>query len=96
MAVTPTRIYEPFPELKLAAMGGFSRTPTVEATLARMGMPDPSASLCKDSEIKLITVAPSIAMLSQFCREHYGVTAVFEFISEIPDATGVHVYRLRS
>jgi len=84
--ITPTRIYAPFPELKVAAIDDLSAMPVETDMLKTLGIDDLAKRLCTDPQMTLICPKGLIPVLIQFGEEHYGITPAFTQIASYGDA----------
>jgi hypothetical protein len=87
--ITPTRIYPPFPALRVASIDDINSTPVETAMLKQLGIDDLAKELCTDPEMRLFTNKPLIRWLIGFCREHFGISPVFKEVAGWED-TGVY------
>jgi hypothetical protein len=76
--VTPTRIYPPFPELKIGAIDDLNCEPVETDMLKTLGIDDLAKELCTDPTMKLICPKQLISILTRFGEEHYRVSPVFK------------------
>jgi hypothetical protein len=53
--ITPTRIYPPFPQLKVASIDDVNSMPIETAMLATLGIDDLAKELCTDAKMRLIS-----------------------------------------
>jgi hypothetical protein len=84
--ITPTRIYPPFPALKVASIDDINCTPVETAMLRELGIDDLAKELCTDPEMRLISNKSLVRWLTGFCREHFGVSPVFKEVASWEDA----------
>ncbi|HYZ75134.1 MAG TPA: hypothetical protein VE641_18790 [Chthoniobacterales bacterium] len=89
--VTPTRIYPPFPDIKLAAIDDLNSTPVEAAMLRELGIDDLAKELCTDPTIHLICPKDFISTLTRFGEQHYGIKPVFR---ELAAREGSAIYGL--
>jgi hypothetical protein len=80
--VTPTRIYPPFPSLKVAAIDDLNHMPVETAMLKELGIDDLAKELGTDPSIHLVCPKDLIERLTRFCQEHYGITPIFKSRAE--------------
>jgi hypothetical protein len=80
--ITPTRIYPPFPQLKVASIDDVNSMPIETAMLAALGIDDLAKELCTDAEMRLICPYWLVEHLTGFCERHYGIRPVFKKAAE--------------
>jgi hypothetical protein len=80
--ITPTRIYPPFPQLKVASIDDVNNMPIETAMLATLGIDDLAKELCTDAEMRLISPYWLVEHLTGFCERHYGIRPVFKKAAE--------------
>jgi hypothetical protein len=80
--ITPTRIYSPFPALKIASIDDISRMPIETAMLRELGIEDLTRELCVNPKMRLICPKELVPALVLFCKEHYGVTPIFKEVAD--------------
>ena len=88
--ITPTRIYPPFPELKVASIDDLNRMPIETDMLNELGIDDLAKDLCTDPEMHLFTDDDHPEALVRFCQQHYGITPVFKAVAHW-QWTGIYV-----
>ena len=76
--ITPTRIYPPFPQLKVASIDDINSMPIETAMLNELGIEDLAKELCTDPNMRLLCPRHLIKHLAGFCAEHYGVKPNFK------------------
>ena len=84
--VTPTHIYPPFPDLKVASIDSISCMPVETAMLKSLQIDDLAKDLCTDPRMTLICESPLPDNLAEFCKQHYGITPVFKQAATFWDA----------
>jgi hypothetical protein len=80
--VTPTRIYPPFPSLKVAAIDDLNHMPVETTMLKELGIDDLAKELGTDPSMHLVCPKDLIERLTRFCQEHYGITPIFKSRAE--------------
>ena len=88
--ITPTRIYAPFPELKVASIDDITCMPIETAMLKELKIDDLAKELCTDPDMRLLAPKDLIETLTGFCKQHYGVNPVFKEAATWED-TGIYV-----
>jgi hypothetical protein len=76
--ITPTRIYAPFPELKVASIDDINSMPVESAMLKELGIDDLAKELCTDPKMCLLCPRQLIGNLAGFCERHYGIKPIFK------------------
>jgi hypothetical protein len=76
--ITPTRIYPPFPELKVASIDDVNSMPIETRMLKELGIDDLAKDLCSDPDTRLLCPRELIGNLAGFCQQHYGIRPVFK------------------
>jgi hypothetical protein len=76
--VTPTRIYPPFPTLKVAAIDDLGCTPIEADMLKHLKINNLAKALSTDPEMRLICPISDEPMMVRFCQEHFGVMPAFK------------------
>jgi hypothetical protein len=76
--ITPTRIYAPFPELKVASIDDINSMPVETAALKELGIEDLAKELCTDPKMCLLCPRQLIGNLAGFCERHYGIKPIFK------------------
>jgi hypothetical protein len=88
--ITPTRIWAPFPELKVASIDDINRMPIETDMLKELGIDDLAKAICTDPEMHLIADVGHPDALVPFCQEHYGIAPVFKEVARW-GSTGIYV-----
>jgi hypothetical protein len=88
--VTPTRIYPPFPELKIGAIDDLNCMPVETDMLKTLGIDDLAKALCTDPTMKLICRKELILILTRFGEEHYQVSPVFKEAADCGGWAGIY------
>jgi hypothetical protein len=91
--ITPTRIYPPFPELKVAAIDDLNCMPVETAMLAELKIDDLARELCTDPNMHLICPKALLGTLVTYCQEHYGFRPKFK---EVASWQYTSIYTLES
>jgi hypothetical protein len=76
--ITPTRIYPPFPEVKVASIDDINSMPVETAMLEELGIDDLAKELCTDQKMRLLCPRELIGNLAGFCERHYGIKPIFK------------------
>jgi hypothetical protein len=76
--ITPTRIYPPFPQLKVASIDDVNSMPIETAMLKELGIDDLAKELCTDPRMRLFCPRHLVNHLAGFCERHYGIKPVFK------------------
>jgi hypothetical protein len=76
--VTPTRIYSPFPELKMAVIDDLGCTPVEEDMLKSLQIDNLAKTLGTDPDMHLICPIRNKQFLVRFCEEHFGISPRFK------------------
>jgi hypothetical protein len=79
--VTPTRIYPPFPELKVAVIDDLGCTPVEADMLRSLKVDNLAKALGTDPDMRLICPVGYTELLARFCEEHFGVSPVFKEVA---------------
>ena len=79
--VTPTRIYPPFPELKVAVIDDLGCTPVEADMLRSLKVDNLAKALGTDPDMRLICPVEYTELLARFCEEHFGVSPVFKEVA---------------
>jgi hypothetical protein len=91
--ITPTRIYPPFPELKVAAIDDLNCMPVETAMLAELKIDDLARELCTDPNMHLVCPKALLDTLVAYCQEHYGFRPRFK---EVASWQYTSIYTLES
>jgi hypothetical protein len=75
--ITPTKIYFPFPQLKVASIDDVNSMPVETEMLETLGIDDLAKELCTNGEMRLFCPRVLVEHLARFCDEHYGIKPVF-------------------
>jgi hypothetical protein len=75
--ITPTRIYPPFPQLKVASIDDVNGMPIEAAMLKELGIDDLAKELCTDPDMRLLCPRNLIGNLAGFCEQHHGIRPAF-------------------
>jgi hypothetical protein len=84
--VTPTRIYPPFPALKLAAIDDLGCTPIEADMLKHLRIDNLAKALATDPQMRLICPIDDEPMLTRFCQEHFGISPAFKLAARWQDS----------
>lgn len=76
--ITPTRIYPPFTDLKVASIDDVNGMPVETAMLNQLGIADLAKELGTNPELRLFSQEYLIPLLTVFCQQHYGIHPTFK------------------